>query len=276
MRNFKTRTGKLELSSIWMLLAFACIQVIALSLLLSTSGCGGGSSGTGTSASGGTVITGDVTTLSGTPIENATVTVLDTGDSTTTNANGSFTLEADLAPQTEKVTLEISSSGGSDQIEVPVSTPSSSEASETTSFSVSIKIGDAGRIKRSKSLSVNASIVGACDRSFENFTSKIRQSNPVRVGTMCTVKVTIKDGESPIGGIPFILQTGGCAGVNPPTIEGSGKTRSTGAGQITFKYNNDAEHCFYKVLAPYGIEDVTALEFPIDTYSKQKYDRDSK
>jgi hypothetical protein len=255
----RSRTDEI-ITHLWWLLLLA-FQIALFFILTSCSG--GGSSGTGT-----TVIRGQVFSSTNTPVANAELTVISTGDSATTDAEGNFVIET--APQTGSVELEIATAAGTDSITI------NDPDGEASSLNIQITLDESqGAIVSVDHLEISAGIYGACDRFFEN-RSIIRQSNALAVGTECTVKVWVFGDGKPLDDIPFVLEARGCAGINPWKIEAAGKTRETGVGQLSFIYKNDAPHCEYRIIVPYNVLGLQTTIYPIHTYTKQKYDRENK
>lgn len=85
-----------------------------LSLLLLLVGCGGGTTGTG--GTGSSDYNGRVLTDAGSPVSGALVTLLESGDSSSTDSNGSFSIPSDIdAPS---VTLLVESEANQGQVVV--------------------------------------------------------------------------------------------------------------------------------------------------------------
>jgi hypothetical protein len=236
-----------------------CSVVLLLCLI---SSCGGGTSGTGT-----TEIYGSIRTLENEPVVGAQVSIFQTGDSTTTNDLGEFSLETkEYNTLTE---LEVVSSTGTDRFQVI------DPEGENSRIEVKINIDkENGKISKIESLEVSAGIYGACDRYFENH-KIIRQSNKLAVGTVCTVKVWMYGDGKPLANANFILEAHGCANINPWKLESSGKTRDTGVGQLTFEFKNDPAHCEYRIIAPHNYPGLRSKIFEIHPFTKQEYDKNN-
>lgn len=230
--------------------------LILVSLLLLV-GCGGGSAGTGTGAS----IEGRVLE-SGQPVAGATVTVLETGDSVLTDADGFFSIPTPA--DAEKLTLEITTGSGSRQVVVP-------NNSSGSIVNVEIEMDTPSKPLPADDISLKASIVGVCDQYFEN-RNPIRQANAIPAGIICTAKAEISSNAKPLGGVRFAIQHRRCNQGSPWVTDALGETSEKffpGIGQIQFKFFDDSEHCRYRFIAPFMQEGPAQKTVEILSFSAQ-------
>ena len=226
------------------------------------SGCGGGSEGTGTLTGSGRTLVGTVRTTTNEPVAGATVTLIDNGDSTTTDAAGSFALALD--EKTDQVTLEIQSNEITGQVEV------GALDTNATKVSVDLTINTARGIITAKNIQVWAKIVGLCDPYFENLPI-IRQSNTIPGTVECTTKFFASGDGARLSNIPAAVQVRPCGSRKWTTIaEGeTGTGINAGVGQMRFVFADDLNHCEYRVVAPYNVTGVEELSILIQTLTLQ-------
>lgn len=224
-------------------------------------GCGGGSAGTGTGDS--TLrIQGTVRDPSGVPVDAATVTVIETGDSDLTNPQGEFVISTTRVEG--DITLEFSKDNRA-------ATTTVTAPGENGTLSIDVKFDDVREVVETEELSVEASIVGSCDPYFENFHT-IRQANPVSPGTQCVLKVKVAAGGQPVPHVPIAVQFGGCSKGASFTAVALGATMSggnIGVAQIPFAFFDDKAHCLYRVVTPYGEEGIKPVISEIHTLTYQ-------
>ena len=168
--------------------------VVTILLLI---GCGGGSSGTGVRTFDGRILTTQNDPLSG-----ATVTVVQTGDSTVTDAQGFFSLDSEDTKSS--VDFAIDASDVHTVVNVATIDPSS------TSISLNVKVDKVKNSAQVQIVDVRAQIVGTCDPAFEN-NEVIRQANKIAKGTICTVRVKVFGDGHPLVGEKIALQRHSCA-----------------------------------------------------------------
>jgi len=240
----------------------ALIGFLVLGLFLE--GCGGGSSGTGsTRLFEGTVVTSDRY-----PISGATVTIADTGDSTTTDPNGRFSVEAVTDSGNVDLTIEAG------DVDTSVTVPDLS--SDSSTVKVEVEIDPSTEIAEVDKFEVVSQVVGDCGQYFDN-AQIISQIAPIPDAMVCTLKVTVNKNGQARGGVPFGLQYRKCADGEEWITEGEGKTlggSKKGVGQLSFNFVNDLEHCVYRIVTPFEVEGVEAVVQQINTLTKQAYDRD--
>jgi hypothetical protein len=233
---------------------------LVLFLLGVLTACGGGSAGTGTGDE--YRIQGEVVTTTGVPIEGATVTVVDTGDTDVTDAKGAFAIdfETDLPAVTLMVeTVETSA------------TTTISVASVDGTISLSIKINPFLDTIEVDQFQMNSKIVGTCDIYFEN-RRVIRQANPVPKGLTCVARVTTKAGSLPLAHVPVAIQFRSCNAKAPWNTVALGATMTganLGVAQIEFPYFDDRAHCLYRIIAPFEDDRIPPVEKEIWTATYQ-------
>jgi hypothetical protein len=171
---------------------------VAAALLIA--GCGGGTAGTGT---GERSIEGQVLTADQRPLEGATVTVIETGDSSVTDAAGNFTISS---PAEESV-VDLSIDKG-DDVHVTVGVDAGSDPAAAVHVSVTVSPASPHPVSV-EALQVTAKIVGFCDAFFEN-NRVIRQSVRIPNGTQCDAQVTIYGDGRLLERIPFVVQRSRC------------------------------------------------------------------
>lgn len=236
------------------------IKVFILSIIiLFICACGGGSAGTGT-----TTVSGQVRDLQDQPINGVTVTIINTGDSSITNNNGEFSI---LTSAKDDLQLELNSQNGSDVINI------SNTEGFVSEIQVDVKLDpQSGKVQDYGDVSLSAGIYGACDRYFEN-TQIIRQSNALRTGAICTIKVWLSERGVAKGGVPIGLEAAGCAEIRPWKTENQVTSSSSGVTQMQFEFKNDPSHCQYRIIAPYTSNAKKQKSIYIHTLAKQDYEQ---
>jgi hypothetical protein len=236
--------------------------LIVVALIVVTSCAGGGSEGTGASTR---TLQGIVRSPDGSPVPDAQITILSTGDSSITDAQGSFALQtSDFS-----TSLQLEVEKGSTKAEATISALSV----DSSSVQVTIEFNSTSRSVSVSHLDVDVKIVGMCDVYFEN-NRVIRQANAVPRGQRCTAKIVTRSNGKLTGNVSYALRYGGCSGTGAKTILGTGLTSvafNPGIGQISFPYIDDAEHCLYEFVIPYGV--VGAQEpiiYRLETFTKQR------
>lgn len=227
-----------------------------LYLLMTGGGCGGGSSGTG---SGPQVYSGYIVTTGGEPVPNARVTIEETGDSSTTKSDGSFSIESEPGIDEAVFVIDI----GDTTTKIPVNDLSA----DSTGISLAIDEKDASQ-QTSSSVDIRVKFVGTCDIYFEN-TRPIRQSNRIPGdAATCTLKVSLR---SIRGGLPnrtFEVQKNNCETSDRWRLVTKGQTGANGVVQVPVEYKDSEQDCLYRVLVPLNDNKLKPLSFEIwsDTY----------
>ncbi|NMC63593.1 MAG: hypothetical protein GYA55_10560 [SAR324 cluster bacterium] len=226
-------------------------------------GCGGGSSGTGSTR----LFEGTVVTPDRYPISGATVTIADTGDTTTTDPNGRFSVEA--VTDSGNVDLEIETG----ELDTSVTVPNL--ASDSSTVKVEVEIDPVTEKAEVEKFEVVSQIVGECGEYFNNG-QIIFQRAPTPEKLRCTLRVTVNENGKAKGGVPFGLQYRKCAEEEEWITEGASKTLNgskKGIGELNFDYVDDSEHCVYRIVTPFEMDGVEAVVQQINTLTKQAYDR---
>jgi hypothetical protein len=236
---------------------FSLLLVIVLALM----GCGGGSAGTGTGPV--VVVQGAVLDESGTPVEDVHVRVVETGNEDTTSSSGEFEIET--VPDSGNVTLEVSSDTGVAYITIDI-------PEDGGTVSITLRIDPRLTQVDAESLEVGAAIVGRCDIYFEN-TRIIRQSNKVPGDLSCVAKASVTSDGRRLAGVPVVVQYRDCDELLPWTTVAAGSTLNTpniGIAQLRFPFIDDETHCLYRIVAPFGVPGLPALERIIHTSTYQR------
>lgn len=238
-----------------------------LSIILTLSGCGGGSAGTGTGDDSVT-IKGIVRDDNQQPLQGVLVTVIEGGESDITDNAGQFEINTEVIADEytlefkvddRSVTTTISAVGGNGTISIEV---------EINPLLDDITVND---------ISVNAKIVGSCDVYFEN-RDPIRQANKVpENGVQCTLKVSVKNRKTGLAHVPIAIQYRRCEGNKSWYTTELGVTMSggnLGVAQIPFRYYSNDVHCRYRIVTPYyedseGVNRDRSVIKYIDTFEFQ-------
>jgi hypothetical protein len=213
--------------------------VLAVSLVCGLEGCGGGSEGTGTRT-----IVGRVTTGSGEAVAGATITVLETSESAVTDDMGQYFLRSELP--TEGFQLEVSTPDFSATTGVaPVD-------DEVTQVVVDITLEPETQTASVSNVNTWGRIEGECEKFFDN-DEIIRQSTEVEGPIACTFKFFVSGDGLPLSRARGVVQVRACDSEIWFTIaEGrTGTRKEIGVGQIEFTFQDDFEHCEYRLVAPF-------------------------
>lgn len=248
---------------------------VILIFILALVGCaGGGTSGTGLEVVDGTV---NLTTLS--PLSDANVTVIETGDSGMTDQTGHFHIG--LSGTTDVITLLVEK----DELQVRVAVNGLPGEAEVVSVLVLInsadQSGQATVIDYSgvREFRLAASVVGRCDLYFENHPERIRQANPVAPGTQCTLKASVQADGIDAGGVLVGLERRACAEGSPWRLVTAARTvtgPNQGTVQIPFNFYDSERACFYRVSAPLKDEQQRERHLQLVTLTGQEYEAKSK
>lgn len=245
-------------------------KIIFIFLLILINACGGGSSGTGTEFREQTItIEGNVKNTSGQAIVNALLTIVETGDSATSDQNGDFVLETNT--NEDNLNLKLESENINSNIEL-----NNIQSKEGSTIQLDIEIDSQLKEVNKKDLEVQAKIVGECDQYFDNFRT-IRQSNPTPTnGIQCTARVVVKNAGNPLGNAPVRIQHRACQTGSNWIDDALGLTRdetdSKGVAQVNFSFKNNREHCVYRIIAPSDVPDLRPIIHFVDTFTKQRFD----
>ena len=244
---------------------FCGLASLMVVLVLGFSSCaGGGSAGTGTTTR---TIEGVVNTPENQPVPGATVTIIETGDSTLTAADGSFA----LATESFRSDLVLEVSLGQTSTEVPLNNLDEQGSAVNVQLTFDPDTGAAGVVE----VEVNAQVVGQCDVFFENFRI-IRQANKTPPGIECTVKVSVKKKGVSQGNIPVALQVRACpetSAWNTLSQVLTSEAFHPGIAQIPFAFYDSSDTCVYRIIAPFNLPPIRPVFYEIHTFTKQAYDQ---
>lgn len=235
------------------------LAYIAL-LVCTLCGCGGGSEGTGTEVT--RKLAGQVATKDGAPLSNAHVTLLETGNSTTTDRLGFFTLGAPLT--TSDLTLEVAKGGLRNSVvlrDINI---------EATTIDVSLTVDEDRNEITASSIQVWSRVVGDCDRYFEN-KAIIRQAVVVSRPLVCTMRFFVSGDGRRLERVAGEIQVRACNSNKWRTIaEGAtGFGVNAGFGDIEFTFIDDRRNCEYRVAAPLGLNQKNTLYIYLETLTYQ-------
>lgn len=225
---------------------------------------GGGTQGTGLGTF--RIITGTVTVENEEPLEGASVTIVETGDSDITDNNGEFEIETEL--ESENFRLQVQKDKIDTTIEV------SGVDSETNNLALHISLETQENIGSISTLEVWARMVGECDAFFENH-PRIRQSVAVPSGGLdCTLKFFASGDGKRLERVPAEIEVRSCNGNSENwkriAIGTTGVGRDAGVGQINFHFIDNKENCLYRLRAPVEISGVKPVTIFIDSFTFQR------
>lgn len=232
-----------------------------LLVLLLISCAGGGTRGTG--LGGFRIITGTIVESNDLPVEGATVTIVETGESDLSDQNGEFQIET----QSENANLQLQVQ--KDDFDTTIEVNDLDQ--ETNNLNLEISIETQENIASVSTLEVWARIVGECDQFFEN-RPRIRQSVAIREGGMdCTLKFFASGDFQRLERVPAVIEVRACSGGEWRRIAAgtTGVGLNSGAGQIDFYYEDNQENCLYRLRAPIEIPGVKPVKVFIDSFSFQ-------
>lgn len=231
-------------------------------LLCILCGCGGGSEGTGTELT--RKLAGQVATTEGNPVGEANITLLETGDSTTTDGRGFFTLGIPLA--TSDLTLEVLKD------ELRSSVVLQDIDSDATTIDVSLTVDEERNQITASSIQVWSRIVGDCDRYFEN-RAIIRQSVVVSRPLACTMRFFVSGDGKRLERAVGEIQVRACNATTWRTIAkgATGFGVDAGLGDIQFTFIDDKRNCEYRVAAPLDSNQKNVLYVYLETLTYQSY-----
>lgn len=239
-------------------------KILLALLIVIAGGCGGGSEGTGT-ISGGRTLEGQILDVSDKPLTDASVTVLDTGDSTSTDSHGNFQIAAPES-QTE-ITLEVESGALKNSVTLTNIDP------DASSIRVALTADPQRNTITATNLQVWSRIVGDCDRYFEN-RAIIRQSNKIpNKHLSCTMRFFVSGDGDRLERVPGAMEVRACDQTNwRPIASGmTGFGINAGVGDIQFTFIDDRRNCEYRVVAPAGDADAKSQYIYLQTLTLQTY-----
>jgi len=214
------------------------------------------------------VLTGTVADTANDPIAGARVTVLETGDTASTDSNGQFEVEVNTASP-DNLSVEVQTG----VVAQTVSVPSESELGSRIDVAIQVNVQQR-TVSTGKGLHVVAKIIGVCDFAFAN-NAVIHQGNALKRNTKCPVQVTVFLDNKPLSGIPFKIEHSRCAAEKWKPLE-TGKTGKDGVGTLIFTFNDTPEFCDYRIVAPDHYPGLKSIEFPVRTFRRQLFDKGDK
>lgn len=218
------------------------VAALVLFLTATFGGCGGGSEGTGTAVTTRS-LEGAIRTSDGKPVANADVVIIDTGDSTRTDADGKFSVPAPLS--TEQLTIEVSSNNFSRNVNL------NNIENDATAINVSITIDENSNSIDVSNIQLWSRITGDCDRYFEN-RPIIRQSVKVDRALQCTMRFFVSGNGRRLERIRGEIQVRACNSHRWRAIADgqTGAGLNAGFGDIEFTFIDNNRNCEYRVVAP--------------------------
>jgi len=234
---------------------------LVLASILAMSGCGGGSEGTGTGTE--RVVSGSVRSLDDLPVTDATVTILETGDSTVTDEAGNFQIQAATLPETILIEVE------SGDLTAQSTVANFDDQTEAIQVIVTVDSEDPEpSVQPASNISVWSRIVGACRNNFLNGLV-IRQNTPINGSTTCTMKFFASGDGKKLERLPAEMQVRACGSTEWTTLA-QGRTGfgiNAGVGQIPFTFIDDPEHCEYRLAAPINSSISEPIFIYVSTFS---------
>jgi len=241
--------------------AFSILTTIILCLALSC--CGGGTQGT---ATGDNVksFEGDVFSANDhTVLPDVNVTLVQTGDNTTTDGAGHFTLQTGAVTGDATFLLE------SPQFKTSFTVKALDGGQSKVHVDVAVNtVTDTADISE---LTLKAGMVGFCDLYFEN-RDVIRQANRLPLDTVCTLSVQIQGDGEPLPNFPFALESLSCAPNSTWRLvkkSRTGTAQNSGHGKISFKFDDSVDSCYYRIITPYNLKGLTPVEYDLVTSTAQ-------
>lgn len=227
---------------------YAVVNAAVIFCLL---GCSDG----GTSGTGIRTVQGAVYTTDNSPVENAGVVIVETGDGAVTDSAGKFSITTDLI-MIQNFSLRVThplidttvavSDVPIDQAEVTVDV-----TIDPTSNSGEARLIDLSNIQQ---FELRAGIIGACDRYFENRGDIIRQANEIPNGTECLLRATVYGDGELIGGVLVGIERQACDRTSAWRSVTNGLTSTRvhrGVALIPFRYSDTERSCRFRISAPF-------------------------
>jgi len=227
-------------------------------LLFIGPGCGGGTVGSSPTGLVGKSFDGRIIDANGQGVSNATVTVLESGDTGTTDANGNFSFTATVTDGSTQ-TITVRSADGKTVTITDIYPGTDGNYSFTAIFDRVLKVAF-------EDFLFEASVEGRkCENSFYGLTlfgksdyeRQLKRTGrvgwffdelfPVAPGTNCRIVGRATRSGIPISSLPFIIETGGCDGTERRIQSGEDRTSSDGRFVAPFRFDPKPGNCNYNV-----------------------------
>lgn len=238
------------------------LRLFVVLLLLALVRCGGGSEGTGVGTKS---IVGTIKLTDGSPFAGAEITILETGDSSLSDASGAFRIDT----QTDATALSLSVEKGD------ISARTAIEGLDPTASNIMIALtldprGDASLVTVGY-LDIFARIVGNCEKYFSN-ERVIKQRRAVPEDLVCTLRFFASGDGLRLERIRGRIEVRTCNAGDEwrPLKEGLTGTGSTaGFGDIDFDFIDDRRNCVYRLIAPINDPQGRQIDIRIQTRTFQ-------
>lgn len=224
------------------------IAVFTFNALLIFTGCnGGGTSGTGLRSFEGKIYREDST-----PLENAEIRILETGEWTASTADGNFLLSSTF--RLKDVTLKITHPSVSDSVpigDIPetIDLVKLELAANTDTNTVEPRLIDFSRFKE---LGLSIRMLDDCEQAFQTTQEGLEQVTPLSQGRSCRLRAQVYGDERPAPGVLVTIDRRACHESSPWRRVAAARTRS-GAQQgsviIPFRFFVSDSSCQYRVTA---------------------------
>jgi len=218
-------------------------------------GCGGGSAGTGTVS-----LSGKLLNPQDEPVSGAIVTIVETGETAVTDANGNFSIETNTAGQ--EVALQVESE------EVTATVSVSTATQEDSKVGVQLEVDNERSTVSVRNYEVSLEIKGLCGKAFSKSGTTYLQTQAIKDGTTCRLSVTATERGEPLSGISVQLQRRSCEADSEWLGVSTASTAFTdppGVADLQFRFRADDAHCAYRVVAPYRDSSRAPLFFELIT-----------
>ncbi len=248
------------------LISAAVTWMVIIYLLTVLGGCGGGTSGTGLGDVAQTTYVGTVQDPQGLPLASVQIENQATGDATTTDTAGGFSLATAMVAG--DVPFSVTTPTFTSQFTVEAVPP------DAPQVSLSITIDEVQQSLTVDRFVVEAAIVGQCSSYFDN-SDVILQSARAPNGITCVAKVMVYLDGKARGHIPVAVQRSACAPDSPWVTVATGETFSgvhQGVAQLGFTFQDSAATCRYRIVTPYNYKGYLPVVYEIETFSAQEFD----
>lgn len=250
------------------------VRIFNLLLIAGTlflSGCsGGGTEGTGIPKA---VVRGNVVDSNGEALGETSLTILETGDSSTTDENGQFVIHmregnSRLTFLIKNETLDTTAileaiPENASQIDVKISVNVEEDKAEARLISLST-------ISKFK---LKAEVVSSCRYAFRTTKDGLVQRQGLISGTLCNLKATVLGDGKLIGGVKVAIQRRPCKSNSEWVTAEVGITSTRvrmGTVRIPFRFYTTERACQYRVVAPFGQDNDSIDIVPIQTIQERQ------